>query len=283
MACVDASSVVHGATSMDGVREALAETLERIRTEFFDERNGDPDSIVAVVTRPPAPGADHGLLFVAADGPLGGCGEATMLAGRMLASGPGSTVVLDTTAGPILAADLGNGSMALRMQTPAEHSADHVVGVEGRRLRVRTLTVAGNTFAVVAADDVGLDIGGTLPVLLASRGDALLRAISTAVVGRTAETAPTMLLLTEPVVGGSTTSAVVWGNAILNRGPCGTGTCARLVVALEDGEIGAGNTLQHMSPFGYAFTARLDGASLGAGAGEGPHIVLQGQVGTQAG
>ncbi|WP_433512276.1 proline racemase family protein [Nonomuraea sp. CA-143628] len=268
VACFDASSIAHGADSMAGVRQALAGALEWVRAEFFKRMDGDPGAIVAVVTRPPGPGADDGLLFVAADGPLGGCGEATMFACATRSAGASSSVVFDTTSGPIHGVDSGSGSVTLRMPPVPGPPASHSVTIDGRPLAVRTVPVAGNTFAVVAAADAGLDLSAT--GRLTRRGDELLGEIAAAVSRKAAgsEQPPDMLLLTEPVAGGATRSAVIWGNAILNQGPCGTGTCARLVVALADGEIGPGSVLRHHSPFGPAFEAWTDAG----------HVMLRGQV-----
>jgi proline racemase len=265
VACFDASSVAHGAESMTGVRAALTGTLEWVRAEFFKRMDGDPSAIVAVLTRPARPEADYGLLFVAADGPLGGCGEATMFACATRPAGAGSSVVFDTTSGLISGTDGGSGSVTLRMPPVAGPSATHSVTIDGRALTVRTVPAAGNTFCVVAAADAGLDLSST--GRLARHGDVLLRQVAAALSGN-GQAPPDMLLLTEPVSGNATRSAVIWGNEILNQGPCGTGTCARLVTALADGEIGPGSVLRHHSPFGTAFEAWTDAG----------HVMLRGHV-----
>ncbi|MFI6505070.1 proline racemase family protein [Nonomuraea typhae] len=251
VACADLTSLAHGADSMAGVRAALGPALEEVRADFFDRRGGDPGAIVAVVTRPPRPDADDGLLFVAADGALGGCGEASMFAGMVRSPGEGATVVFDTLGGLIRATDRGDGTITLRMPTAAEPPSTQVLGVGGRPYQVRVVSVAGNTFVALPAAAAGLDLDR--PDELAGPGGALLRA---------AGAAAGLLLLTEPVVDGSTRSAVVWGEQIVNRGPCGTGTCARLVLALADGDLAAGETLRHFSPYGAAFEARLDGFTI---------------------
>ncbi|MFF0451523.1 proline racemase family protein [Streptomyces sp. NPDC004609] len=279
VACFDATSLAHGASSMARAREALTGALDQVRAAYFDRMRGDPGAIVAVVTRPARPDADEGLLFVTADGVLGGCGEATMFACATRSPGTGSTVVFDTaaTGGPIRGTDDGAGSVSLRMPTVDEPSVSHPVTVPSQPFR--TVTVSGNSFLVVPADAVGLGLDDTPEELLATRGDALLREASAVVVRRTGQAPPALLLLTEPVVGCVTRSAVVWGNAVLNRGPCGTGTCARLVTALEDGEMGADEVLTHHSPFGPAFEARLDTRSR-LDPAKGLDIVLRGRVET---
>ncbi|MEV0389346.1 proline racemase family protein [Nonomuraea sp. NPDC050643] len=264
VACFDASSVPHGARSMGGVRDALAGGLEWVRAEYFKRMDGDPGAIVAVVTRPPGPGADDGLLFVAADGPLGGCGEATMFASAIRA--PGGGVVFDTTSGLVHGTGDGAGSVTLRMPPVGGTPAVHSVLADDRPLTVRIVPVAGNTFAVVAAADAGLDLSATRR--LARHGDLLLRQVAAALARSGQAPQPDMLLLTEPVAANATRSAVIWGNAILNQGPCGTGTCARLVVALATGEIGPGSVLRHHSPFGPAFETWM----------EGEHVLLRGRV-----
>jgi proline racemase len=258
VACVDATSVAPDAS-------ALAGTLEQIRTDFFGRLQGDPGAIVAVLTSATAHGAHYGLRFVAADGPLGGCGEATMFATAVRSAGPGTDVVFETTTGPITGTSDGSGSVSLRMPT-ASAITSHQLTVAGRQLAVRTVSVAGNDFAVLVADQAGIGFVGDPSEQLAARGDVLRRSIGAAL-----PDPPALLLLTEPVVDGSTRSVVVWGDAVLNVGPCGTGTCARLTVALEDGELGPAEVLDHYSPFGFAFQARLDTAG-------DPRIVISGSV-----
>ncbi|MFE0154857.1 proline racemase family protein [Nonomuraea sp. NPDC059007] len=268
VACADLTSIAHGADSMAGVGAALGPALEEVRAQFFTAMAGDPGAIVAVVTRPPRPDADDGLLFVAADGPLGGCGEASMFAGAVRSPGDGATVVFDTAGGLIRATDRGDGTMTLRMPAAARPPGAYVVEVGGRPYTVRAVSVAGNSFLALPAAAAGLDLGR--PDELAGPGDAFLREAGAELAARTGER-PGLLLLTEPVVDGDTRSAVVWGERIVNVGPCGTGTCARLVLALADGELAENETLRHFSPYGSAFEARLDRAS-------GWSILLRGRV-----
>jgi proline racemase len=253
--CVDATA-----------RETLDGLTEGIRRRYFADGAADPESIVAVLTRPAAPGCDYGLRFVIADGPLGGCGEATMFAAAVCSEGAGSRVLFDTAGGRIAATVQDADTVSLRMPAADPVPRTHVVDVDGRDLRVRTVVVGGNTFAAVAAADLGLRTGEEEAATLRQEGDRLLRHLVTRFESEPVGP-PGLLLLAEPVVAGTTRSAVVWGDAILNRGPCGTGSCARAILALHDGEITPEQELVHYSPFGHAFRVRV-------APDEGPGVVL---------
>ncbi|WP_165975432.1 proline racemase family protein [Actinomadura rubrisoli] len=271
VACYDATAVPHSASRMREVPSLMADTLEEIRRDCFEARAGDPGTIVAVLVTPVRSDADYGLVFVAADGPLGGCGEASMFA-AMLVLGSRPEVRLETGAGLITARPSGEAGIALTMPpgSPRIDAAD--VRCEGRRLRVRTVAAGGNVFAAVSAAELALEISAAEAHVLIERGSALLSALRAAAPG---PARPNMLLLTTPVSSARTTSAVIWGDAIMNMGPCGTGTCARYILAVEDGDVVPGSRLAHVSPFDNAFTA----SSVDLGSPDGPiQIEISGRV-----
>lgn len=252
VACYDATAVTHSASHMREVPSLMADTLEEIRRDYFETRAGDPGAIVAVLVTPVQADADHGMVFVAADGPLGGCGEASMFA-AMLVLGSRPEVTFETGAGLITARSSGEAGIALTMPPGTAQIDVADVIYDGKQLQVRTLTAGGNVFAAVSAAELGLDISAAEAHALTERGSALLTTLRA---GAPALARPELLLLTTPVSAARTTSAVVWGDAILNMGPCGTGTCARYILAVEDGDVVPGSHLSHASPFDNAFTAR---------------------------
>lgn len=219
---------------------------DAIRHDYFVRRGGDPASIVAVLHPSPSRGCDDRLVFVVSDGMIGGCGEATMFAAAVRSTGAGSRSTFDTAAGHIQATDLGAGAVRLRLPEAGAVPHTHLVDAGDRRLRLRTVTVGGNTFAALPAAELGLRPVEPAAAELRRAGIDLLRRMQ----------GPGLLLLTEPVTAGTTSSAVVWGDDILNLGPCGTGTAARMILALHDGELAAGDELVHRSPYGHAFRAR---------------------------
>jgi proline racemase len=252
--------------------QALAEQLELIRVHYFEKRCSDPSAIVAVVFAPSTEDADYGLRFVAAHGPLGGCGEATLFATAMCTNPKvDPTVTFETSAGPIVGRNLGSGRIAVEMPPVASASVGQQVEYRDQFLRIRSASAGGNRFAAVTADDLGVRVDQSALRELTATGYDLLRWLR----GPGGEVpAPDMLLITEPVTEASTRSAVIWGDGVLNRGPCGTGTCVRYVLAVEDGEVSAGAQLVHRSPFGHSFEAR----SSGSGTIDQLDIVLSGLV-----
>jgi proline racemase len=255
VACYDATAVTHSARQLRDVPSLMADTLEQVRHDYFDARAGDSGAIVAVLVEPVQSRADYGLVFVAAGGPLGGCGEASMFAATLVL-GSRPEVSLETGAGPIIARSSGEDGITLTMPPGTSRVDVTELDYEGKRLQVRTVDAGGNVFAVVPAAELALEISATQAHALAERGSALLDTLRAGVPG---VARPDMLMLTTPVDSARTTSAVIWGDAILNLGPCGTGTCARYILAVEDGDVVPGSRLTHVSPFGNAFTATSAG------------------------
>ena len=251
VACYDAMAVNHSASTMREVPSLMTDTLEAIRHDFFDTRAGDSGAIVAVLVTPVQSDADFGLVFVAADRPLGGCGEASMFA-AMLLLGSRPELRFETGAGVITARSAGAARIALTMPPGASRIDVADIDYEGRRLRVRTVEAGGNVFTEVSAAELALEVSAAGAHALTERGSALLSTLRATPPGFAS---PDMLLLTTPVRSGHTKSAVIWGDAILNMGPCGTGTCARYILAVEDGDVVPGGRLSHASPFDNEFTA----------------------------
>jgi proline racemase len=262
VACYDLTS--------SGQRES--EALELVQVDYFKTRGGDPSAIVAAVFAPSTDDADYRLRFVAAHGPLGGCGEATLFATAMCTNPrTDPAVTFETAAGLIVGRNLGADRIAVDMPAVARTSVRRRVDYLGKPLRIRSASAGGNRFAAVTASDLGVQLDRFSFHDLAVAGHDLLSTLR----GPASEvTAPDMLLITEPVAGLSTRSAVIWGDGVLNRGPCGTGTCVRYVLAVEDGEVCAGAPLIHASPFGHSFEAQ----SIGSGTIDQLDIMLSGLV-----
>jgi len=237
--------------------DELGRQLELIRVDYFETRRSDPAAIVAVLIAPSSSIADHGLKFVAAGGPLGGCGEATLFATQICtASRADSSVVFETSAGLIVGRNLGSGVIAISMPAVPPASVSEDVDHGTGSLRIRSVTAGGNHFAIVTADDLGVRLDQPSLDDLTAAGNDLLVSLRRRATASGEHRAPDMLMITEPVADSSTRSAVIWGDSVLNHGPCGTGTCARYVLAVEDGDVSPGAPLVHASPFGHSFEAR---------------------------
>ncbi|MGW2216494.1 proline racemase family protein [Nonomuraea sp. NPDC001684] len=205
-------------------------------------------AIVAVLVAPVRSEADLGLVFMAADGPLDGCGEASMFA-AMLVLGSRPEVRLETGAGLIIARSSGEARITLTMPPGTSRVDVAEVSYEGKRLQVRTVTAGGNVFAAVSAAELELEVSAAGARALTEHGSALLGTL------RAGPARPHMLLLTTPVTSARTTSAVVWGDAVLHMGPCGTGTCARCSLAVEDGDVVPGSRLAASTSSGVVYSS----------------------------
>lgn len=254
VACYDATS--SGQCDGPDHRETLARQLELVRVDYFETRGSDPSAIVAVLFAPSKDDIDYGLRFVAAGGPLGGCGEATLFA-TLICTAPraDSSVTFETSAGLILGKNLGSGEIAIQMPSVTPTSVGQQIEYQNKSIQIREAMVGGNRFAAVLADDLGVLFDQPSLDDLAVAGHDLLIHLRRQASASSKGQAPDMLIITEPAVGSSTRSAVIWGDSVLNSGPCGTGTCFRYVLAIEDGEVSPGSTLVHASPFGHSFEA----------------------------
>ncbi|MFF4197920.1 proline racemase family protein [Nonomuraea sp. NPDC001831] len=248
VACYDATAVPHSGSRMREVPALMADTLEEIQRDYFEARAGDPGAIVAVLVAPVRSEADLGLVFMAADGPLDGCGEASMFA-AMLVLGSRPEVRLETGAGLIIARSSGEARITLTMPPGTSRVDVAEVSYEGKRLQVRTVTAGGNVFAAVSAAELELEVSAAGARALTEHGSALLGTL------RAGPARPHMLLLTTPVTSARTTSAVVWGDAVLHMGPCGTGTCARCSLAVEDGDVVPGSRLAASTSSGVVYSS----------------------------
>jgi proline racemase len=277
VACYDSTLSGHG-NGRDDDADELAHQLELIRLDYFEARGSDPSAIVAVLIAPSTSFVDYGLRFVAASGPLGGCGEATLFATYTCTSpGVNSTVTFETSAGLIVGRNLGSGRIAVHMPAVAPTSVGRQVEYQDRSIRIRSATVGGNRFAAVTSAELGVRLDQSSLDELTVAGNNLLIWLRRHASPSSEHEPPDMLIITEPVAGSSARSAVIWGDSVLNRGPCGTGTCVRYVLATEDGEVSPGSQLVHTSPFGHSFEAR----SIGVGAHRTTdwlNIVLSGVV-----
>jgi 4-hydroxyproline epimerase len=59
--------------------------------------------------------------------------------------------------------------------------------------------------------------------------------------------------------GSDARNAVFYGDAAIDRSPCGTGTSARMAQLAARGELGPGDRFVHESIIGTRFTGRVEG------------------------
>jgi proline racemase len=230
--------------------------------------------VAAVLTEPVSKDAHFGLIYMDARRYPYLCGHATVGAvttlidsGVLQTRGEKATVVVDTPSGPMeTVARTKDGkvaSVAVRMVPSFVHGANEVLEVPRLgEILVDTVCVGG-FFAMVSVDQIGLQ--------LAPENTARLIELGMTVI----ETANRQLKVrhpTRPEVRtvdvaefydasghgrGLGKNAVVYGEAHMDRSPCGTGTAAKMTLLHQRGEIDLNQPFRNLSPLGSAFDARV--------------------------
>lgn len=265
---VDRSQIRGG--SVADQRDRFAESHDWLRELLMCEPRGHDDMFGAVPVEPRADEADVGLFFMDSRGYLDMCGHGTIGA---------VTALIET------------GQLAHRetvvVETPAGLVRTHPTMVDGRIERVaienvdsfvydavtvsveydgavRSIPVdvvfAGNAFALVDADEIGVAVEPERSDEFVELGLAVRRAVNDT------------LEITHPFTGErdevsivecyergeeADRNVVVFGDGQVDRSPCGTGTCAKMTLLHHEGELAIEEPYRYESIIGTQFSGRL--------------------------
>ena len=252
--------IVHGCSGAahrgQGGYRLDPETLPWVVRALCSHPRGSADMVVATFES-----LAHDRLraqFFDLNGPIAMCGEGIVALGAALHRTTSHRSLEVETAGGVVEVKLPEGpkgDVAVRMPPTRVERTVQLEAPVGRRVIVHVATVAGNRFVVADAGqwnvvvdephlprlrDAGIDIRSQVRAAL---GDA----------------APSMVQLVGPVdSNGALPNAVVWGEGCeVDRGPCGTGTCARMAVMMARGEVGIGDVIRSRGIAGGEFRARI--------------------------
>jgi len=262
-----------GATIADK-RRYFQEHLDPLRTGLCDAPRGHPSLLIAVLVEPVTHGAAFGLFFMHPGGYYVSCGEATIGAATVAVStglvsrtGDETRVLIDTEAGPVetIAHADGDRVRAVTIRwTPAFvlRTAETVKVQELGEVPLDIAVGAGNVFAIIEAPRVGLAIRREAVDEIARRGMAVRKAVNEQlrVEAPGGAVAPIdNVILHEPLAGGVSRNALVWGPGQVDVAPCGSGTCARMALFHHRGELAVGGSFTSEGLSGLAFTGRIAG------------------------
>ncbi|HEU4438876.1 MAG TPA: proline racemase family protein, partial [Methylomirabilota bacterium] len=140
------------------------------------------------------------------------------------------------------------------------------VEVEGAgEVPVDVAVGAGNVFAIVEAQHLGVSVRRELAKRIAQRGMAVRHAVNAQlrveVPGLGKTTVDNVLVHELPDADGVSPNALVWGPGQVDAAPCGSGTCARLALFHHRGLMEVGATFVSRGLLGLSFTARLGSLS----------------------
>jgi proline racemase len=290
---LDADHLVQG----DTMPERLAycrENLDWLRRFVLHEPRGYPALCGVLLLPPVTPGADFGMVVLEQGGftPMSGSNTMCAVAGAVAAglltpSGPVLDVTIDTAVGTVAArAEIRQGKVAavtvtnvpayvVALDAPLDvphlgtlpvdvvfggqffvQAAAADCGVDLEPHRARDLVRAGALLRIAARDQVDVvhplnpDVAGVTLVMLHS---------GTTRAGTPARN--TVVLTREPL---DADRPETWAG-ILDRSPCGTGTCARMAALHARGRLGIGEEFVHHSIIGSRFTGRLTETTTVAG------------------
>jgi proline racemase len=282
---LDAGHLVEGDTMVERLAYCRAH-LDWLRALLLHEPRGYPALCAVLVLPPVTAGADFGIVVLEQGGftPMSGsntmCAVAGVVAAGLLApSGPVLDVAIDTAAGLVRArAEIRDGRVVavtvanvpayvVALDLPLEVPELGTVGVD--------VVFGGQFFVQAAAADCGLDLEPARARELVRAG-ALLRIAARRQVDVRHPLTPgiagvsLVMLHSGPLVAGEPArNAVVltsdpldpgrpetW-TGILDRSPCGTGTCARMAALHARGQLAIGEEFTHESILGSQFTGRL--------------------------
>jgi len=260
--------------SVASQRDRFAETSDWIRELLMCEPRGHDDMFGAVPTDTTDPRADLGLFFMDSQGYLDMCGHGTIGAiTALLETGrlePRDELVVETPAGlvrtvPTMTDDGSVEAVTIRnvdsfvceqVAVPLERSGETAtVPVD--------LVYAGNLVGLVDVDHLGLavvpenvptfvDLGMTLREHLATD-----HPITHPFTGEEETTSILEFYERGGGADGVDRNVVVFGNGQVDRSPCGTGTCAKMTLLHEQGELGIDEPYPYESVIGTRFTGRL--------------------------
>ncbi len=252
----------------------LMKNLDHVRCLTCTEPRGHRHLLAALVTEPVTAGADFGLIFMDARRYPYACGTATMAAvtvfiesGLIPADGPDKEVVVDTPSGPMrTSARIDHGeveSVGLEFPPSFVLGLDQTLKVPDRgAISVDTVCVGG-FFAMVAADQVGLELSAANSKRLVDWGMAVIEAANEQLAVRH-PTRPevqtvdvTQFYDPKDHARGRGLTAVIYGEAHLDRSPCGTGTAAKMTLLHHQGRLALHEPFLNAGPLGTTFAGRI--------------------------
>ena len=255
-------------------RGFFMDRLDHLRGLLTREPRGHRDLLAALLTPPITPGADFGLLYMDGKRYPFLCGHATIGAvttlvetGVIPAREPETLVTVDTPSGPMQArATIQNSrvqSVAIRTVPSFVYRIDEQLNIPGvGPISVDTVCVGG-FFVMVDMAQLPFDLLSQPTQEVIGLGMEIIDQANAQLSVRHPErpevTTVDVVEFTssrdgDPLKG---RSFVVYGEAHLDRSPCGTGTAAKLTLMHHKGQIAVNQVFENQSPTSTLFQGRI--------------------------
>lgn len=265
---LDGTGAIPGAT-MREKREFFQGNLDHVRRLLTSEPRGHRDLLAAAVTAPVSPDADFGLIYMDARRYPFLCGHATIGAVTTLVElgliPVRDTITVDTPSGPLRTRVTMDGDkvtgVAMRSVRTFAYGLDETLDVSGLgSIRVDTVCVGGY-FVMVDADKAGLDMSPENRPSLIPLGMRIIDEANAQLSVSHPErpevgTVDVVEFYSEPAPG-TGRSLVIYGEAHMDRCPCGTGTTAKAALMHRKGTLSPGQHYTNAGPLGTEFTAEI--------------------------
>lgn len=251
------------------------DNLDHIRLQLTREPRGHRDIIAALVTEPTTDGADFGLIYMDARRYPYLCGHATIGAVTTLietgmlrpSNATETTVIVDTPSGPMeTKAFIEDGkveSVAIQMVPSFVYRTDETLRIPDLgKISIDTVCVGG-FFAMISADQIGLElIPENVPKLIELGMTIIDIANQQLEVRHPARPEVTTVDVAEfydpsEHDRGLGKNVVVYGEAHMDRSPCGTGTAAKMTLLHHHGQMDVNQPFRNLSPLKSSFDARI--------------------------
>ena len=241
-----------------------------LRTRTMREPRGHAAMFGAIVMDPVEPEADVGVLFPYPAGYADMCGHGSIGVATVLleldlleAQEGKNEITLDTPAGLVSTVAHYEGGGVDRVDlfgTPSYFVETLEVELEeGERVEV-ALSFGGNFFGIVRAEELGLTVNPGSLDELNSYAHEIMKKINRRkdITLRHPETGNLPLERIRFVEGeGASKNVVIHEGSVIDRSPCGTGTCSQLAWEHEKGELEPGEDKLYRSIIGTEFRGRL--------------------------
>ncbi|WP_137685416.1 proline racemase family protein [Haloarcula mannanilytica] len=265
---IDRSAFAGG--SVAAQRERFADSLDWVRELLMKEPRGHDDMFGAVLADPADDQADIGAFFMDSGGYLDMCGHGTIgLVTALIERGdidPAPVVTVETPAGLVetqpTVEDGFVTSVTLRNVESFVYDRTTVTVEcpDGLLTVPIDVVYAGNFFALVDSEDVGLTVDTSNTEAFVDLGLRIREQVN-----KDLEITHPFSGEEEPVAitefyqsnAGVDSNIVVFGNGSIDRSPCGTGTCAKMTLLHDIGDLAVDEPYVYESVIGTRFEGRL--------------------------
>lgn len=267
--------------SMPEKKQWLEDNLDYLRTAIMLEPRGHNDMFGSIITQPTVEEADYGIIFMDGGGYLNMCGHGTI--GAMTAAvetgmvdvvEPITKVVQEAPAGiirgEVTVVDGKAKSVSFKNVPAFLYKRDQVVELPGYGQIKFDISFGGSFFAIVKADQIGVEIVPENAAKLNALGMQLRDIINKEIPVQHPElphihTVDLVEWWSETDSPGATLkNCVVFGQGQVDRSPCGTGTSAKLATLYAKGELKVGEKFFYESILGTIFEGEIvDTAKVG--------------------